>query len=128
MSWLIAARFLTGLGLGAEIVVGYSRLTEFVPPSFRGRWLSFMASVVVSGLPGTALLGSILIPTLGWRPVFLIADIGALFVWYLRKSMPESPRWLESKRRFAEAEELMTRSGVNPQALACHLFTSKRPL
>jgi MFS transporter, putative metabolite:H+ symporter len=67
MSWLIAARFLTGLGLGAEIVVGYSRLTEFVPPSFRGRWLSFMASVVVSGLPGTALLGSILIPTLGWR-------------------------------------------------------------
>ena len=108
MSWLVAARFVMGLGLGAEIVVGYSTLTEFVPPISRGRWLSFMTLVVVSGLPATTLLGSIIIPTLGWRPVFLIAGIGALVVWHLRKSMPESPRWLESKRRFAEAEELMT--------------------
>ena len=37
-----------------------------------------------------------------------MSGIGALVVWYLRKSMPESPRWLESKRRFAQAEELMT--------------------
>src|SRR5215472_17581831 len=109
MSWLIAARFVMGLGLGAEIVVGYSTLTEFVPPSSRGRWLAFMSLVVVSGLPATALLGSIIIPTFGWRPVFLIAGIGALIVWYLRKSMPESPRWLESKGRFAEAEELITK-------------------
>jgi MFS transporter, putative metabolite:H+ symporter len=108
MSWLVAARFVMGLGLGAEIVVGYSTLTEFVPPTSRGRWLSFMTLVVVSRLPATTLLGSIIIPTFGWRPVFLIAGIGALVVWYLRKSMPESPRWLESKRRFAQAEELMT--------------------
>jgi MFS transporter, putative metabolite:H+ symporter len=109
MSWLVAARFVMGLGLGAEIVVGYSTLTEFVPPSSRGRWLAFMSLVVVSGLPATALLGSIVIPPFGWRPVFLIAGIGALIVWYLRKSMPESPRWLESKDRFAEAEELITK-------------------
>jgi putative MFS transporter len=108
MFWLVAARFVMGLGLGAEIVVGYSTLTEFVPPISRGRWLSFMTLVVVSGLPATTLLGSIIIPTFGWRPVFLIAGIGALVVWYLRKSMPESPRWLESKQRFAEAEELLT--------------------
>jgi MFS transporter, putative metabolite:H+ symporter len=108
MSWLVAARFVMGLGLGAEIVVGYSTLTEFVPPTSRGRWLSFMTLVVVSRLPATTLLGSIIIPTFGWRRVFLIAGIGALVVWYLRKSMPESPRWLESKRRFAQAEELMT--------------------
>jgi MFS transporter, putative metabolite:H+ symporter len=109
MPWLVAARFVMGLGLGAEIVVGYSTLTEFVPPASRGRWLSFMTLVVVSGLPATTLLGSIIIPSFGWRPVFLIAGVGALVVWYLRKSMPESPRWLESKRRFAEAEELMTK-------------------
>jgi MFS transporter, putative metabolite:H+ symporter len=97
MSWLVAARFVMGLGLGAEIVVGYSTLTEFVPPTSRGRWLSFMTLVVVSGLPATTLLGSIIIPTFGWRPVFLIAGIGALVVWYLRKSMPESPRgWNQS--------------------------------
>ena len=107
MEWLIAARFLMGLGLGAEIVVGYSSLTEFVPPASRGRWLSFMAMIVVSGLPATTLLGSILIPLVGWRAMFVIAGVGALFVWYMRKALPESPRWLESKGRMAEAEALV---------------------
>lgn len=107
MEWLVAARFLMGLGLGAEIVVGYSSLTEFVPPASRGKWLSFMAMIVVSGLPATILLGSILIPLVGWRAMFVIAGVGALFVWYLRKAMPESPRWLESKGRIAEAEALV---------------------
>src|ERR1700760_4464475 len=44
LNWI---RFVMGIGLGAEIVVGYSTLTEFVPPQFRGRWLSFMALIVV---------------------------------------------------------------------------------
>jgi putative MFS transporter len=108
MEWLIAARFVMGLGLGAEIVVGYSTLTEFVPPQVRGRWLSFMALIVVSGLPATTILGSLIIPVFGWRPMFVIAAIGALIVWYLRKALPESPRWLESKGRVAEAEALVS--------------------
>jgi MFS transporter, putative metabolite:H+ symporter len=107
MDWLIAARFLMGLGLGAEIVVGYSSLTEFVPPASRGKWLAQMAMIVVSGLPATILLGSILIPLVGWRAMFVIAGVGALVVWYLRKALPESPRWLESKGRTAEAESLV---------------------
>jgi putative MFS transporter len=49
METLNALRFVMGLGLGAEIVVGYGTLTEFVPPRSRGRWLAFMAFVVVSG-------------------------------------------------------------------------------
>jgi MFS transporter, putative metabolite:H+ symporter len=69
-------------------------------------------TLVVAGLPTTTLLGSITTPTFGWRPVFLVAGMGALVVWYLWKFMPESPRWLESKRRFAEAEELLT--GTEP--------------
>jgi putative MFS transporter len=108
MEWLIAARFVMGLGLGAEIVVGYSTLTEFVPPRIRGRWLALMALVVVSGLPATTILGSLIIPVFGWRPMFVIAAIGALIVWYLRKALPESPRWLESKGRLTEAEALLS--------------------
>jgi putative MFS transporter len=107
MEWLVAARFLMGLGLGAEIVVGYSSLTEFVPPKSRGKWLALMAMIVVSGLPATTLLGSILIPLVGWRAMFVIAGCGALFVWWMRKALPESPRWLESKGRHAEAEALV---------------------
>ncbi len=108
MTQLIVCRFVQGLGLGAEIVVGYSTLTEFVPPKTRGRWLAFMAFLVVAGFPVTALLGYLIIPTWGWRPMFIIAGIGSLIVWYLRKNLPESPRWLESKGRTAEAEALMT--------------------
>src|SRR5665811_1845101 len=72
MTQLIVLRFIQGLGLGAEIVVGYSTLTEFVPPRTRGRWLSFMAFLVVSGFPVTALLGYLIIPSFGWRPMFII--------------------------------------------------------
>src|SRR5215467_13626755 len=107
MTQLIICRFVQGLGLGAEIVVGYSTLTEFVPPKSRGRWLSFMAFLVVAGFPVTSLLGYLIIPTWGWRPMFVIAGIGSLIVWYLRKNLPESPRWLEQQGRTAEAEALM---------------------
>ncbi|MEA2976354.1 MAG: transporter, putative metabolite:H+ symporter, partial [Alphaproteobacteria bacterium] len=107
MEQLIICRFVQGLGLGAEIVVGYSTLTEFVPPKSRGRWLSFMVFLVVAGFPATSLLGYLIIPTWGWRPMFVIAGVGSLIVWYLRKNLPESPRWLEAKGRNAEAEALM---------------------
>jgi len=107
MTMLNILRFVMGLGLGAEIVVGYSTLTEFVPPVSRGRWLAFMAFLVVSGLPVTTLLGNLIIPNFGWRPMFVIAGVGALIVWYLRKAMPESPRWLETNEREAEAEAIL---------------------
>src|SRR5262249_18310064 len=82
---------------------------EFVPPKSRGRWLSLMAVLVVSGLPITALLGYLIIPSYGWRPMFVIAGVGSLIVWYLRKSLPESPRWLEAQGRTDEAEALIQR-------------------
>ncbi len=107
MMTLNILRFVMGLGLGAEIVVGYSTMTEFVPPQTRGRWLAFMSFIVVFGLPATALLGYLIIPNYGWRPMFVICGLGSLVVWYLRKSMPESPRWLETQGRTAEAEALM---------------------
>src|SRR5882724_1535270 len=107
MNQLIVCRFVQGLGLGAEIVVGYSTMTEFVPPRTRGRWLASMAFIVVAGFPATSLLGYLIIPNWGWRPMFVIAGIGSLIVWYLRKNLPESPRWLEAQGRHDEAEALM---------------------
>src|SRR5437588_4497071 len=66
-----------------------------------------MAFLTVCGFPATAILGYLIIPTWGWRPMFVIAGVGALIVWYLRKNLPESPRWLEAQGRTAEAEALM---------------------
>jgi MFS transporter, putative metabolite:H+ symporter len=109
MAVLIACRFLMGLGLGAENVVGYSTLTEFVPPGKRGRIQGLMAVFVVSGLPVAGLIGLLVIPALGWRTMFIVGGVGALAVWYARKSLPESPRWLESVGRDDEAEAILAR-------------------
>ncbi|HJV84552.1 MAG TPA: MFS transporter [Noviherbaspirillum sp.] len=107
MSWLIAFRFIMGIGLGAEIVVGYSTITEFVPPHSRGKWSAILFLVGTSGLLISTLVGYLVIPNFGWRWMFVIAGGGALFVWFLRKNMPESPRWLESAGRHEEANRIL---------------------
>ena len=58
MGVLILLRFVMGVGLGAENVVGYSTMTEFVPPRLAGKWLGGMSVFVVAGLPVTALVGN----------------------------------------------------------------------
>lgn len=107
MTFLIACRFIMGVGLGAENVVGYSTMTEFVPARSRGKWLGFTTVCVVMGLPIALLVASIIIPAFGWRAMFVLGGIGAVIVWYMRKSLPESPRWLEATGRLQEAEALM---------------------
>jgi len=118
MAVLIACRFVMGLGLGAENVVGYSTLTEFAPPTSRGKMQGLMAVFVVSGLPVAGLIGLVLIPALGWRAMFVLGGIGALGVWYARKSLPESPRWLETAGRHEDAEAILRK--IESEVMAEH--------
>ncbi|MES2263809.1 MAG: MFS transporter [Pseudomonadota bacterium] len=107
MGWLIVFRLLMGIGLGAEIVVGYATIAEFVPPKQRGRWGAILFFLSTSALLGSSLVSYWVIPNIGWRWMFVIAGAGGLLVWLLRKQMPESPRWLESVGRHAEASEIL---------------------
>jgi MFS transporter, putative metabolite:H+ symporter len=109
MNWLIAFRFVMGIGLGAEIVVGYSTLIEFTPPRDRGRYSALLALVTNTALFVSSLTGYVLIPLVGWRSMFFISGVGALLVWIARKSMPESPRWLATEGRLDEAEQIVSR-------------------
>ena len=105
---LILLRGVMGLGLGAELVVGYAAMTEFVPPQARGKWVGALSVFVVTSLPFSALASTLIIPRSSWRAMFVLAGLGGLIVWYLRKALPESPRWLESIGRTEEAEAIMT--------------------
>lgn len=109
MTTLIVLRFLMGLGLGAENVVGYSIMTEFFPARVRGRWSGFICTLVTAGLPISALLAWLLVPTFGWRVMFVLGALGALIAWFLRRDLPESPRWLATVGRDAEADALVSR-------------------
>lgn len=102
---LIVLRFIMGVGLGAELVVAAGTLGEFIPPRYRGRWISLLALCINSGLVLATSIGYVVIPTLGWRWMFAIAGVAAAIIWILRHRMPESPRWLESRGRLKEAEE-----------------------
>ena len=109
MTTLIALRFLMGLGLGAEVVVGYSMMAEFFPARIRGKWSGMMCTLVTAGLPVSAFLAWLLVPTFGWRIMFLLGAVGSFVAWFLRRELPESPRWLVVMGRDAEADALVSR-------------------
>ena len=109
MTTLIALRFLMGLGLGAEVVVGYSMMAEFFPARIRGRWSGMMCTLVTAGLPVSAALAWLLVPNFGWRVMFVLGAVGSAVAWFLRRELPESPRWLVVMGRDGEADAIVSK-------------------
>jgi putative MFS transporter len=123
-AWLIALRFFAGIGIGAENVVIDTYVTEFVPSRVRGRYVAITQVVGFTAVPAAALFARWLTPThflmSGWRWVMIIGALGALFAWQMRRGLPESPRWLESRGRVTEADAILcgleAQSGVEAPA------------
>jgi len=111
---LIASRFLAGIGIGAELTLVDAYLSELLPARLRGRYIAWAYTLGFIGVPAAGLLGRILVPREpfgidGWRWLFVAGSLGAVIVWFVRRRLPESPRWLESVGRTAEAEAIVTR-------------------
>jgi putative MFS transporter len=105
---------MAGLGIGVELVTIGTYISELVPKRIRGRAFACEQAIGFMSVPFAALLSYLLIPNKpfgldGWRWVVIIGAHGAAFVWFIRRALPESPRWLAQKGRLAEADELMSR-------------------
>ncbi|NMM64588.1 MFS transporter [Clostridium sp. P21] len=108
-SILLFMRFLTGLGLGGELPAASTLVSEFSPAKSRGRMVVLLESFWAWGWIVASLIAYLLIPVYGWRIGFLLGGIPALYAAYLRKGIPESPRYLEQKGHFQEADEIVSK-------------------
>jgi len=118
-------RFIAWVGIGIELVTIDTYVSELVPSSHRGRAYAYNQFLQFLAVPLVAFLAWLLVPhgplgLDGWRWVVLIGSAGAIFIWFIRLSLPESPRWLARRGRLADAERVvggiedrvMTQSGA----------------
>ncbi len=109
----LVLRVIAGIGLGAELVLVDTYLAEFAPARYRGRMTAWAYTIGFLGVPLAALLGGKLVARHelfgidGWRWLLLFGGLGAVLVLALRTMLPESPRWLESRGRYAEAHRVV---------------------
>ncbi|MEL7655934.1 MAG: MFS transporter [Bacillota bacterium] len=104
---LLVLRFCTGFGLGGELPAASTLISEYSPKKIRGRNVIILESFWAWGWILAALVAYLLIPVYGWRTAFWVGAVPALFAAYLRKAVPESPRFLETAGRGEEADHLV---------------------
>ncbi|STR54514.1 transport protein YdjK [Klebsiella oxytoca] len=112
MIFLIACRFIMGVGLGALLVTLFAGFTEYMPGRNRGTWSSRVSFIGNWSYPLCSLIAMGLTPLISaewnWRVQLLIPALLSLIATVIAwRSFPESPRWLESRGRYAEAEKVM---------------------
>lgn len=107
---LIALRFIVGLGLGAELPVASTLISEFAPRKIRGRMVVLLEAFWAVGWIAAAVIGTFVVGASdsGWRWALAIGMVPALYALYVRMALPESVRYLEAKDRHAEAEEVVS--------------------
>src|SRR5271170_7379390 len=108
-SAILVWRLITGIGIGVELVTIDTYIAEIMPKDVRGRAIAINQVVQGAAIPLVALICWLLVPRSpfgldGWRWVVLLGSVGAIFVWFIRRSIPESPRWLIARGHISEAE------------------------
>jgi putative MFS transporter len=135
---LIALRFLVGLGLGSELPVASTLVSEFAPARIRGRVIVILESFWAVGWTAAAVIGYFVIPTSddGWRWALALGAVPAVWAIFVRLRLPESVRFLEAKGRHAEAERIVAdfedAAGVSTPPVAAEApepaVTAERPI
>ncbi|ERK15092.1 MAG: MFS transporter [Pantoea sp.] len=120
---IILCRFLVGIGLGIELVTIDTYLSEWVPTQLRSRAFAFSFFIQFLSVPAVALMSWWLVPQTilgleGWRWVVIAGALCSLVIWFIRKNLPESARWLAQQGRHQEAHRVLSameqRCGIAP--------------
>lgn len=113
---LMALRFVIGLGLGAELPVASTLVSEFAPARIRGRVVVILEAFWAVGWIAAALIGYYVVPLGddGWRWALAIGAVPAVYALVVRRGLPESVRFLESQGRHAEAERVVASFEASP--------------
>jgi MFS family permease len=109
--YLYATRIIAGLGIGGEYSAINSAIDEMMPARYRGRtdvWINgtYWLGAILGTLASFLLLNSIRTNE-GWRVAFLVGPALAVVILFVRRNLPESPRWLVTHGHVQEAEEQM---------------------
>jgi MFS family permease len=113
LPFLLAFRFIAGMGIGGEYTAINSAIDELIPSYYRGRTDimvngSYWAGAMIGAAASILLLNPNLLPiNVGWRIGFFIGPVIGLLAIYLRSVLPESPRWLMTHGRNEEAEKIV---------------------
>ena len=112
LSWsyesLLLFRFFVGFGLGGELPVAATLMSEFAPTNLRGRFIVLLESFWGVGWICAACIAYMFIPVYGWHYAFIIGALPAVYVFFIRLHMPESVRYLLSKGRVEEANKIVS--------------------
>jgi MFS transporter, putative metabolite:H+ symporter len=108
---LIVTRFIAGIGIGAQLPLSDAYLSEILPARVRGKLISMAYTIGFCGIPAVGLGARVLVPmhflgVAGWRWLFVAGALGGIIIWALQRYVIESPRWLESEGRSAEARDV----------------------
>jgi putative MFS transporter len=113
LGFIVGARFLTGLGLGGMVPIDQALVAEYAPARIRGRVSAMLPLCWPIGIFAAAGAGLLIVPTLGWRWLFALGALPAILVFFIRRGVPESPRWLADQNRHDEARASLRYVGVD---------------
>ena len=116
IAMLLVLRFFVGLGLGAELPVASTYVSEFAPARIRGRLIVILEAFWALGWTASALIGYFVVPASehGWRWAFALGAIPAVYALIVRWGLPESPRWLAGRGRHDEAARIVSEFAASP--------------